>query len=627
MLFTMVTVAALKLTVYQINPAAINHNTAAVIKTEYLAATNFCSLADQHTIAIDSALAILASDGNGNYKRFTTMWTGKTSDFEISSALATLAVEISTGNRSPAIVNKYVELVKQIVNNPGRNLDVTGGLKCREEYGAYFGIALGWHQPDIKGIFSAIEQSRILATMKAGIVAGAFVMAKYGPDGVARSDQRVDIAGGINVYSSPNYAEGYVGPFLAGMAVIGKDNLMSFLKTYNHAAFLAELQTNGLTKIHDYFAKTFTVTVRGALYDASTTASKAVLIESYLQNIENNDALNKKFYRELKLSQIAADPVKLTSALTIFCYNNKATEGNFTSQLGMAQELDGGDASGVRSSLWYSSAGMINNLYSRYLVENYGYWAASTQTALKTQIDQLMHVGWADIASKSWNGYFSQKLGAQVYDRMKANWWQRTYDLAHSMGLAKEYYLHDNFQDANYSANPAWTAVSGSWTFVTTPTFTGITSKPDTVVKTNLTEPQSKLITNCAGDNYEVTVQCKINQFAKTDPQIGLIGRYNDANNYYLARYSNSTKKCEIIEVKNNVATVLATSPAITLNTGTVYFLRLSLNGNNIQFWINNVAQATVTNTSFTSGKMGLYAKFTDVMYDDVFVTKPSREN
>ena len=595
--------------------------------------TTYCTFPNQHTIAMDSALALLSSDGNGNFTRFTNMWGGSL-EFEISSAIATLAIDIARGNRTTTIVNKYVEVVKQMVNNYNQNPEVTGGLECREQGGAYYSIALGWRQADIKARFTAAEQAKIKTMMKAAVAAGAFVMAKYIPTGTSRSDQRVAMDGNTDTYSSPNYAEGYSGAFLAGMTVMGKDSVDAFLNTYNHTNFLAELSSNGLTKVYNIFNKLFNVTVSGNVYDASTSAKKATLIESYLQSIDNNDNLNKYFYRSLKLSQITADPVQLTSKLTIFCYDAIATEGDFVGQTGMAQELDGTDASGTRSSIFYAAAGMINNTYSRFLDENYGYWAASTQTALKTQIDQLMMIGWSDMSSKSRNGWWSHRNGHDVYDRLvpytiESSWWQRTYDLARSMGLVKEFLVQDNFQDNNYTAYPAWSAASGTWTFAATPTFTGITTQPDTIINTSVSDLRSRLITDCGANDYEITAQCKINQFgtASTGPQLGLIGRYTDANNFYIAKYNDSTRNAEIIEVKNNVWTTLATSSTtFALNTGSVYFLRFSLSGNQLKFWINNNLKVSAMGSAFTNGRIGLFSKFTEVMYDDVFVTKPARE-
>lgn len=580
----------------------------------------------QQEIAVNSALDVL---GPGSVNGFKYTFWGP-ANWEVGSAIATLGKELSTGNRDVAVVNTYVAVIKQIVNNSANQMIVTGGLEHRESLGAYFGMALGWRQGDIKALFTSAEQNKILLTMKAGLVASAFVMANYTPTGVVRPTPKVCMRGNPNQYDSPNYAEGYAGTFLAALAVIGKGNIYSFLNNYDHGTFTSELVAAGLTRISTSFSTLFNVTAGGIVYDASTIAKKEALVESYVRYIDNNDNASKPFFRGVKLSDITADPLNLYINLNTDCFNNIATEGDYVGSLGMANELNGSDGGGVRSSIFYSTAGLINDVYNRYLVQDYGYWASSTQTGAKANIDLLLKVGFSDIASKSWNGYWSYKLGIYTHDRMVPyetgeSWWQRTYNMAHSMGIVKEYYMNDSFDDANYTAYPSWTATDGAWSFTTPVTFTGyVPIKPDTVIKTSVADLRSRLIAPYVGTNYDVTVQCKVNSFGtlSNSPQIGLIGRYTDANNFYIMKYNYATNNCEIISVQNNIWTTLNTSGTITLNTGTLYILRASFDGNQLKFYINNVLKASATNNSFTSGKPGLFSRYTEVMYDDVFVNK-----
>ena len=582
----------------------------------------------QQEIAVNSALDVL---GPGSVNGFKYTFWGP-ANWEVGSAIATLGKELSTGNRDVAVVNTYVSVIKEIVNNKANQMIVTGGLEHRESLGAYFAMALGWRQSDIKAMFTSAEQNKILLTMKAGLVASAFVMANYTPTGAVRPTPKVCMRGNPNQYDSPNYAEGYAGTFLAATAVIGKSNIYSFLNNYDHGTFTSELVAAGLTRISTSFSTLFNVTAGGIVYDASTIAKKEALVESYVRNIDNNDNVSKPFFRGVKLNDITADPLNLYINLNTDCFNKIATEGDYVGSLGMAQELKGSDGGGVRSSVFYSTAGFINDVYNRYLMQDYGYWGSSTQTAAKANMDMLLKVGFSDIASKSWNGYWSYKLGIYTHDRMVPyetgeSWWQRTYNMAHSMGIAKEYYMNDSFDDANYTTYPTWTATDGTWSFATPVTFTGyVPIKPDTVIKTSETDLRSRLIAPYSGTNYDVTVQCKVNSFGalSSGPQIGLIGRYTDANNFYIMKYNNATNNCEIIKVQNNVWTTLATSGTTTLNTGTLYFFRASFDGTQLKFYINNALKASATNASFTSGKPGLFAKYTEVMYDDVFVSKAS---
>ena len=581
----------------------------------------------QHQIALNSAVEVVQGAINGEY----TFVGAKA--IETSTSIATLAVELVNGSTDPIYLTTYVTAIKKILNEPGKNqLIVTGNLQHREGSGVYFGMALGWNTPSLKSQFTDDEQKKIVLTMKAALVACAYVMADYTVDGVARPNKRIDMRGGV-LFNSPNYAEGYAGSFLAATMVIGKDNIANFLNTYDHASFVNELKEAGLTTISTVFEKTFNVVADRIPYDALTIAKKEILINNYVTSIDNNEMLGKVFFKGVSLTNYIADPINLLAQLNAECFAKTAEEGDYIGQQGMATEFNTSDANGVRDALYYSASGVFNDVYSRYLVENYGYWATSTQASVKATIDQNLKVGLSDINSKAWNGYLSRRLGAYSMERLVPyrtgeSWWQRVHDLAHNMGIAKEYYFNDSFQDADYTAFPAWTAISGSWAFASVTSFTGYmpalsTAVKDTVIKTNISDIDSRLMSDYSTNNYDVTVQCKVNTF-DNEGQIGIIGRYRDANNYYMIKFNKATSNCTIIEVKKNVSTIVKTSPIITFDAGTMYILRASFDKKTIKFYINNVEQISVDDAKQHKGTFGLFTSKTDAYFDDVYVNKPT---
>jgi len=151
----------------------------------------FASGDSQHTIALNSAVDIVEGALNGQYTFFGS------NSLEVSTAIATLAVELANGSTNQTYVDAYVDAVKEIVTNSSNQLIVTGNLHHREGSGAYVGMALGWNTPFIKAKFSSAEQNRILLTMKAALVACAYVMADYTSAGVQRPNKRVDMRGDI----------------------------------------------------------------------------------------------------------------------------------------------------------------------------------------------------------------------------------------------------------------------------------------------------------------------------------------------------------------------------------------------------------------------------------------------
>lgn len=63
--------------------------------------------------------------------------------------------------------------------------------------------------------------------------------------------------------------------------------------------------------------------------------------------------------------------------------------------------------------------------------------------------------------------------------------------------------------------------------------------------------------------------------------------------------------------------------PAFTLNLNQDYNVKTEVNGSTLRLIVNGVLQLETTDTSFTSGKIGLYIWHAEANYDDIVVSQP----
>ena len=95
-------------------------------------------------------------------------------------------------------------------------------------------------------------------------------------------------------------------------------------------------------------------------------------------------------------------------------------------------------------------------------------------------------------------------------------------------------------------------------------------------------------------------------QLLASGQSVGIIGRAQDDENYYLARLNSKNSKLELYKVHNNVMTLLGSCDA-DVQTDKVYKLFLTINGEQLQCGIDSKTMITATDNTFASGKTGLY--------------------
>jgi len=165
--------------------------------------------------------------------------------------------------------------------------------------------------------------------------------------------------------------------------------------------------------------------------------------------------------------------------------------------------------------------------------------------------------------------------------------------------------------------------------------------------------------TAIAGDagwlDYEVSARFKVRSFNPSNlASVGIVARYVDNDNYYRFHFHRNTNSLRI-EQKVGGAFVFLQSIPVTLNVGNWYAIRVKINGPQMRVTVSNVVggangtEGTVVGQTFSdnavssplslatggallqtrlrqelvwSGKVGLFAHQTDVMFDNVVVRR-----
>lgn len=168
----------------------------------------------------------------------------------------------------------------------------------------------------------------------------------------------------------------------------------------------------------------------------------------------------------------------------------------------------------------------------------------------------------------------------------------------------------DNFEDGSASD---WSAGTG-WSVITDGTYryrgSGITGE---TISTN---------GNSAWTNYSFEAKIKATNLPG-DGAPGILSRYVDANNFYRFYYSQSAGAWKFIKRLNGSWSTSLTGPVFTLNLNQDYLVKVEVNGSTLKLSVNGVLQIETTDTSFVSGKIGLYIWHAEANYDDIVVSQP----
>lgn len=112
----------------------------------------------------------------------------------------------------------------------------------------------------------------------------------------------------------------------------------------------------------------------------------------------------------------------------------------------------------------------------------------------------------------------------------------------------------------------------------------------------------------------------------KTDQGGGLVWRYLDANNYYIARLNPLEGNFRLFKVVNGKRTQLATKEGLEVSTGKWHTMSVSMKGEEIECTLDGNKCFDVKDAAFTKpGKVGFWTKADAQTYFDDFQVSASK--
>lgn len=132
--------------------------------------------------------------------------------------------------------------------------------------------------------------------------------------------------------------------------------------------------------------------------------------------------------------------------------------------------------------------------------------------------------------------------------------------------------------------------------------------------------------TNVNGD-FVANVDASVDNTSSNWNDFGVVFNYQDSNNYYFLSFneSNDNYTHGIFRVVNGVQTQLADIPA-SMTPGTTYAVKVEKTGSTINAYLNGSLAATTTDSTFTSGQVGLASRDDPATFDNLRVasTEPA---
>ncbi len=166
----------------------------------------------------------------------------------------------------------------------------------------------------------------------------------------------------------------------------------------------------------------------------------------------------------------------------------------------------------------------------------------------------------------------------------------------------------DNFEDGNASD---WGIQYGTWSVV-------LDNGSYVYYQSSSSEGRT-WIGSASWNDYSVVSKVKIENFNGSNCAL-ICARYKDGNNYYAASLYNSSEGKLQIRRKTKGSTKILVSKTYPITTGVWYTVKLEVKGNQINMYVNGELELTATDSSLTSGGIGLIANKIQAKYDDVIV-------
>lgn len=173
--------------------------------------------------------------------------------------------------------------------------------------------------------------------------------------------------------------------------------------------------------------------------------------------------------------------------------------------------------------------------------------------------------------------------------------------------------LSSDFEDGQ---STGWTSTSGTWSVVQ--------DAGNYVYYQSDTNEGRTSTGNLSWTDYSVEAKVKVDNFNGSN-RTYVAGRYKDGNNFYAASlYNSSGGTLEIRKKVSGSTTTLASKTNFGLEAGTWYTIKLEMSGSSIKMYVNDTLQLSATDSSLTSGAVGLIAYKTIAKFDNIIVSDSS---
>ena len=212
--------------------------------------------------------------------------------------------------------------------------------------------------------------------------------------------------------------------------------------------------------------------------------------------------------------------------------------------------------------------------------------------------------------SGAWGGQICPTFSSWTIGSGGDSWSTSTSFINASEDMGDHYLKIGSFADNFDDGDEAWTEVAGVWSVVG-----GEYQQTDTTTSRHVS------IVGDVMTDYEA--QANISGLT-TDFRGGLIFRYVDSNNYYIARVADNNDQVEIAKISGGVFSILNSSSFIP-STGVFYKVAIKTTGNFHEAWFYRpdgslIGYLTATDSEHAQGRIGLYSYGGSTAYDDVRV-------
>src|SRR5690606_18783429 len=135
----------------------------------------------------------------------------------------------------------------------------------------------------------------------------------------------------------------------------------------------------------------------------------------------------------------------------------------------------------------------------------------------------------------------------------------------------------------------------------------------------NTAAANRSVLAGSAGDDQIVQADVTPLSYSGSNRFFGVIGRCVDSSSYYyfVLRSGNTIELKKILDDRPTTID----SDSFTVVAGTTYTLKLEIVGTSLKVYINGELKLEGTDTSLSTGQVGLLAFFTSVDFDNVVVT------